>query len=95
MSRERYSKKQLERLLKESPEDTAVDLLIDLISDIYLHLKKSIREGERVDGTLREFHILLDDLLATPKARSMIKVKVSDDVDRKVMDELSKIMSEK
>ncbi len=89
-----YTKKSLKAYLKSKPEETATDVLCDIIVDLYFKIKEGVKEGKHVEGYIRELHILLDDLLVTPKSQSTSNQKVKSDLDDKLKKELERVMGE-
>jgi len=83
MVRMKWSRKGLADELKTSTEDTAKAVIIDIICDLYFAIKDGVANGDRVEGYIREMHILLDDLLATPKSKATDKSKVVGSLDNK------------
>jgi hypothetical protein len=94
MARSKWSKKSLERYLKEDPQNASIDVLVDVICDLYFTIKSGIKNEEKVEGYIRELHILLDDLLATPKASSSIRGKTITEIDDKLSKELERVLGD-
>lgn len=94
MAKTKWTRKKLAEDLNLRTEDTAKSVLIDIICDLYFAIKEGVANGDRVEGYIREMHILLDDLLATPKSKSTDKRKVSSSLDDKFKKELERIIGE-
>jgi len=62
MVRMKWSRKGLADELKNKHRRYCKAVIIDIICDLYFAIKDGVANGDRVEGYIREMHILLDDL---------------------------------